>query len=87
MMAKATMTNQELLEKVKTFAARMVWYCVKGDPGQTRRWGERMKCGKWCAKQRGIDMKLVEKFEVDGAHMAIEAAAKGDSMEWMEVLA
>ena len=87
MMAKATMTNQELLEKIKTFAAKMVWHCLKGNPGQTRHWGERMKCGKWCAWQRGLNADVVGKYELAGAELAIDMAAKGDSTEWMEVLA
>lgn len=80
------MMNQEILEKIKTFAAKMVWYCLQNDPEQTKRWGERMKCGKWCAEQRGIGGDEIGKYELAGAEMAIEEAAKGDSTEWMEVL-
>ena len=85
--ATEDLTNDQLLGKIKKFAAKMVWHCLKGNPGQTRRWGECMKCGKWCAEQRGIDKAMVGKYELAGAEMAIEAAAKGDSTEWMEVLA
>lgn len=87
---KDDMKNQELLGNIKKFAAKMVWHCLKGNPGLTRRWGERMKCAKWCAEQRGIGMDEIEKYEVAGAHMAVEAFQTGDCVEyveWMEVLA
>lgn len=87
MWATEDLTNVQVLRKVEKAAAKLVWYCLKGNPDQARRWSECSKCIKWCAGQRGITMDIIGKYELAGAEKAIEAAAKGDSTEWMEVLA
>ena len=87
MWATEDLTNAQILGKVKKAVAKMVWHCLKGNPDQAKRWCECSKCIKWCAGQRGISLYDVGQAERAGLRLAVEEAAKGDSTEWMEVLA
>lgn len=63
---KDTLTNDELLEKIRTASKNLVWNALHGDMGQAKHWRDSLLCGKWCAEQRGINKVLVETKERSG---------------------